>query len=385
MILTAELQMDEFAHLKINAGFIAALSCIDSDIAFFGGVKQAANLKKELSGGKGGSFSVISVNNGYRYSFRLIKEIVSFFAVWKLCSLIRKNQPELVFVFSASPLAKVLLNRFCRNFDTRVVIVCHGELEGLKAISGNPLKQSFWTARFLRNHAENMHSLIMDERVYRNVCKYLNVKKISGCVQYHHPYVFKKNTCKKRIRKKPFKVCFTGTASKAKGAEKLYELADLLSEEIDFGLIELSFAGSISPEIRGLSNGLVAMNSDTRLISDEEYADRISRCDMIVFFYRDDQYSLTTSGALFDILDYERPVIALDSELIREFASCYGNIGIFEKDLAGIAASLRKIMKNDAGYESIMKNIVKAKTKWTVEKYAGALSAAMKKAGIKIL
>jgi hypothetical protein len=384
MILTAELQMDGSAHLKVNAGFIAALSQLDKQIVYLGGAAQAGKLKKELSDVLQDNFEAVPVNNGYRYSSRLLKEIVSSVAVIKLLAMIRKRKPALVFVLSASPLAKCLLNYFCRKLRTPVIIVCHGELEGLKAISENLLKQSFWTVRFLAKHAENIFPLIMDNRVYRNTCGNLCVKKINNIIVSPHPYVFKTASSVKRPVKKMFRVCFTGTASAAKEAGKLYELAALLSDEIDFGAIEFSFAGSVAPEIREKSNGLVLMSKDKRLIADEEYSRRISNCDMIVFFYRDDQYSLTTSGALFDILDYERPFVALDSELLREFTARYGKIGICEKNIEGIAKSLRKIMKSRIGYDDMMKNIVKAKIKWSVEKYAGDLSDAMKKAGIKI-
>jgi glycosyltransferase involved in cell wall biosynthesis len=382
MILAAELQMDGFAHLKINAGFIAALSSFD-DVTYFGGRDQAANLKRELRGVKGAGFSMIPVFNGYTYSSRVKKEICSVFAVLKLRSGIRRTNPSLVFVLSASPLAKCLLNFLCRKFPVPVIIVCHGELEGLRSISGNPLKQSFWTARFLRNHASNAHPLVMDERVYRNAARCLGVRNIRGSVLFYHPYVFGNSPAERKNPAKTLRICFTGTASAAKGAEKMYALADRLRAEIEAGVIELSFAGSVSPEIRRLSNGLVSMNGDTALVSDTEYSRRISACDMIVFFYSDEQYSLTTSGALFDILDYERPVIALDSGLIREFMDRYGNVGVRAKNIDEMALTIRKIAKNKAKLNLMLKNIIKAKNTWSEEKYAGGLESAMQKAGIK--
>jgi hypothetical protein len=380
MILAAELQMDDFSHLKINTAYIALLQELDKEIYLYGGRKQGELIQKEL--GRKNTLHRIPTRNGYYSKVRVFKEFFSLFSLLHLFWILLLTKPSMVLVLSASPLAKYILFRMNALLRHRIVFICHGELEGLKNIRSNILSQSFWTARLLRNIDKNSYVLLMDERVYRNACRCLKIKNMKQCILFQHPFIFGGTVQKGSRAKKQIRIGFPGVASMQKRSHCLYDVAARLEKLITSKKLSLEFAGKVNRDVRNLSNGLVAMKDSDALLSDKEYVHALSSLDVFVLFYGDDDYSLTTSGAVFDILVFEKPVIALDCALMREFFATYGTLGVLCRDALHMAKVIQSVVSGSLDLERFRKAIRAAKKEWTVQRYSKAFYTSLSKGGL---
>jgi hypothetical protein len=380
MILAAELQMDEFSHLKINTAYIALLQGLDKNIVFYGGKKQGELIKKELGRKKG--LHCISTRNGHHSKLRVFKELFSFFSLIHLAWILLLTKPKMVLVLSASPLAKYVLFRMNALLRHRIVFVFHGELEGLKCIRSNILSQSFWTARLLRKLNKTSYALIMDERVYLNACRCLQVEKMNQCLLFQHPFVFDGTVQKGSRSKKMIRAGFPGVASLQKRSQYMYAVAAQLEKLVASKKLSLEFAGKVNKDVRDLSNGLVIMKDSETLLSEKDYSQALSSLDVFMLFYGDDDYSLTSSGAVFDILVFEKPVIALDSALMREFFATYGTCGVLCRDIKQMTSVMQSLVSGSLDIEKFRKAIRAAKKEWTVKRYTEAFHQALSKGGL---
>jgi hypothetical protein len=380
MILAAELQMDEFSHLKINAAYIALLKMHNDTVVFYGGKKQGELIRKEL--GRENTLRCISTRNGYPSESRLVKELFSAVSLLRLAVILLFKKPSMVLVLSASPLAKYILFLMNTMLRCQIVFVCHGELEGLKNIHSSIFSQSFWTARLLGKISRTSYVLIMDERVYRNACRCLNINTLKQCILFRHPFIFDGTVRKSSRLKKQIRIGFPGVASLQKRSQYLYDVAARLEKLIASKKLSLEFTGKVNRDVRDCSNRLVVMKDSDALLSDKEYSKALSSLDMFVLFYGDDDYSLTASGAVFDILVFEKPVIALDCELMREFFATYGEIGVLCKDIGHMASVIQSVVSGSLDIEIFKKAIRAAKKEWTVQRYSQAFYSALSKGGL---
>ena len=289
----------------------------------------------------------------------------------------KRASVKIVFFSSLSPLGNWYLSVLIPilNRTSKFVIVLHGELELAKSskwtkrienIYGKLLRSSF------RTKISNRRFLILGSAVLRNVLKNnLLARKDVICIE--HPYIFEEN---------PHVISHAGdllpqivfgqlgVAKLAKQYHLIFKLAEEMKDFIEDGIIRFEIVGQVFEEIRPFINPYVSFQETDAFISRNEYDNKGRSLSYALFFYDEQSYEFTSSGAIMDAIAYEKPIIGFN---IKPFSNIFGtndkcNPGYLFEDFESLLKSMKKIVANHQSNYLNMVGCIKGKKQlFTVE------------------
>jgi hypothetical protein len=196
---------------------------------------------------------------------------------------------------------------------TKVLVSCHGELESLiKEPAGNWSRASkFLLTRYLKYKRipANIKFMVLGQSILDNLIPILPEYNRNQFYTMNDPNIFDEvNIVKNSNSKKRFGV--VGVLSFVKGLEDFRKLVDKVSCYVD-----LEVVGKVADYEEELRQKGVAIND--HYLSREEFENRVSQLDAVLFFYPSDTYKLIASAALLDTMKFRKPVISYANDFFK--------------------------------------------------------------------
>jgi hypothetical protein len=165
-----------------------------------------------------------------------------------------------------------------------------------------------------------------------------------------HPYCFRVCPGTESGRDKS-RIGFVGTGRVVKGIEEFFAIADSLQDCVAGGALEFVVVGGMEPGAprRGADSVTVLADRPAGLDS-EAYFDAIGALDCALFVGHHD-YSLTASGAIFDVIGRNVEVFSLRNQYLHDLSRLDVERGIkFFGDVNAISAEIRNRIVSGVGF-----------------------------------
>lgn len=254
-----------------------------------------------------------------------IRAYYQFRCLMKIVGKADKEGINNVYVLLIHPFAHFLFKVFGGK-NVPISIVMHGELESIKfnkhflnKIWGIFLKKAISIQR------SNVRYIILGESIYENLLKVLPSFSFQKAIVLDHPYPFEKQFGKeKNLERTVFSTL--GVATVAKNSQYFFELAKKSSES---GLnYKFNICGRVYKNMERFLNGAVNYKSNFESLTRLELNALLLETDFAVFYYDNENYSLCSSGAFWDAINAEIPLLYVSNDYFDYYASIVGEVGI---------------------------------------------------------
>ncbi|MFK8302434.1 glycosyltransferase [Capnocytophaga stomatis] len=281
----------------------------------------------------------------------LIRYILS--AIYNIVILLLSKKEEILIYNFNNPLSLAILNKLNVFLRRKIIIFCHGELELLITKEGGGLAKLlryFINSFFFSNKSLYLRFCVLGDVIIENL-KPIIGEKIDYFFSIDHPYEFAKDDVQAKNQRLslPLRMATIGTLNKFKGIDLFLELAKTVKKEnLD---VTLSVIGNVSNRKEELENLEVKIHGKGELLEREELDRAISNIDYILFFYSEDKYKITASGAIFDAIKWRKPIIAMKNDYFLYLFEKYGSIGFLCKDIHQMEQQIKQILENQNQYQ----------------------------------
>lgn len=171
--------------------------------------------------------------------------------------------------------------------------------------------------------------IVLGKFIYRSLKEYIpgGLLEMKVLVM-EHPYLFPKQVVPpETMDDGKLNLAIIGLATRAKGSDKIVGLYDeLLSRNLQ-NKVTLSIVGKVVDFAEDLGNTNIRFFSQSDFIEQQQYDRLIAAQDFILFFYPDETYKLTASGAFLDCMLHNKPVIAIRNDFFSYYMETVGRFG----------------------------------------------------------
>ncbi|AZA90662.1 Uncharacterised protein [Chryseobacterium nakagawai] len=343
-------------HEVFNAAFLKILEARFEKIIYLSSESSYENLKKILVSNN------ISYNSG-KVEFKKVKVLEGkksyhiflrkIYAGFLLFFLLLKYRNKDIVLANLNEFGTLYFNLLSNLFKINLTIVAHGELEYL--IQNVPKNKPIFVykkllQRFFNSKISDNIKIIALGKSIREKLIELYPKNRGAFVSMEHPYFFKDGSAEKQSSL-PIKMGIVGAVGENKGMLKFIKLSESLKDLIMEKKLELYVIGRHGYHTEDFPLINFIAKTDT-IIPTNEYNEAIKGLNAILFFYDQNQYQLTASGAIFDAINHEKPVIAIKNKYFNHICS-YGEIGYLCEDTDEMESIIRKVVKHEISLETI--------------------------------
>ncbi|HXR90791.1 MAG TPA: hypothetical protein VN750_10995 [Steroidobacteraceae bacterium] len=288
----------------------------------------------------------IPVVSGLRRRF-LWKFLVEWPVMWRV---LRRAKREGATVVVLSLFANVLpfvtlARRLFRGTPTHLFL--HGELESLLIAEKQPIyREGFWVKlALMRLYDGSWPTLyVLGAGIKRRLLqRYPDAAQLQAIRVIDHPYSFIPSSRRAEQPAQPaIRLGFVGAGREMKGVVEFFSLAQSLSEYVAAGRLEFVLVGGLEDRCRKFDNGWVKVLADEiGGLDAEEFRRTIASLDSALFLYRQN-YALTASGAVFDVISEGVEILALRNDYLSDVAEHDSEGGIrFFDSVAQVEAVIR--------------------------------------------
>lgn len=241
------------------------------------------------------------------------------------------------------------LDLLSRIIPRTVIVFCHGELELLnkaqtkEGLLARLLRKKVY-AHFIKRKKslnKNLHLIVMGDSIAKNLMEYIDFDKFN-IYSMDHPYIINEKQTNQIQHKRNgvLKLGTVGTFSVAKGGDSLIKLSKLLDLKRN-KQIQIKVIGKSMIDVSILSDaGIIIPFKGSGYCPRKEFEEEVISLDYILFLYGSDSYKLTASGAIFDAIKYEKPIIALKNSYFEYLFKKYGAFGYLLDSVEEIADTI---------------------------------------------
>lgn len=262
---------------------------------------------------------------------------------------------DVVLVYSSNNLLGIrFLNFFNKIYKKKILIFCHGDMEGLVT---SPKKGGYlhrlltWLSHdfFLNPNvkiADNIHFSVMGDVLKNNISELVSNDKVLKFIRIDHPYIFKKIEIKEPIKEDDLlSIGTVGVLSKNKGMDSFIEFVSK-SNVLQKGKIKTSIIGKIDGDSSLIANLGIATSFNNQIISRNILEESINKLDFILFFYPKESYKITASGAIMDAISARKPILALKNDYFEYIFDKYGEFGYLFDEIDQMINKLNELISN---------------------------------------
>jgi glycosyltransferase involved in cell wall biosynthesis len=231
-----------------------------------------------------------------------------------------------------------VINFLNRIFSKKVVILCHDEMELLITNSGGgfaKLKRKLVRNFFGSNRIEkNMEFVVLGESICKNLRNVLPESVHSHFHSIEHPYYFHTIIPKEQYNR-PQNIGLVGVISESKGLNDFISFVNLVSElslKVDIKVI-----GRISTHQYDKFFKDKQVDITWKYLPRDEMERRIAELDYILYFYPKDSYKLIASGAVFDAVCMNKPILAIRNDFFEHVLHSIGYPSLLVDDVEELA------------------------------------------------
>lgn len=266
--------------------------------------------------------------------------------------LFSKGNQILVYNFS-NPFALLALNWLNSFFKRKVLIFCHAEMELLVNKNGGFLARllSFCVRNFfLKKRKLHISFCVLGDSILNNL-KPIIGDKTSRFMSIDHPYAFSVQKQQKVQKpKNEIRLGTIGTLSNFKGLNSYLSLIQEVTK-INNSPLKFSVIGSVIEKEREFEALGVDVKGKGELLDREMFEKCIEELDYILFFYSKDTYKLAASGAIFDAVKWEKPIISLKNDYFSYLFQKFGSVGFLCEDIKQMASIISEIGQENVNYD----------------------------------
>ncbi len=210
------------------------------------------------------------------------------------------------------------------------IIVLHGELEYLKVKNKRIIEIIFGLVlRLGMNLSTNQTKyIVLGDNIKKSLSDKIGQRILKRTYSILHPYNFfvEKNLTTVNYREDLI-IGAIGTQMLSKNSNYIYSLANYFKEDILENKISFVTIGKVLPELHQYDNGLVEKLYSDSFVSQKQFEFEISKLDFVVFFYDNKAYQLCASGAIFEAIRMDIPVISIKNDYFNWLFDTYGAMG----------------------------------------------------------
>lgn len=368
-IIFIELNQIGPIHLPINSCILQIFSHIFNNrvIQIFG-EQQHINLLVKYC--EQNNINLESKNNIYVHKTGginvLLRDLISCFILFKIINS-RTNRDDIIILLSAMPICHLVAKLANFFFKRDAILILHSELE---YIQSSKLSYKFMTLFLkiaLKFKSRHFYYTILSPIILKNFEIIYGIK-LKNVFVIDHPYVFPEILNEEiNISKSIFSSI--GVASSRKNSNYLFVLSEELESEIKDNKLIVQHIGTISNDLYKENYSNVNIIGGAKMLNRAQFDSYLSKITYALFFYGNEMYKLTASGALLDAISYEKPIIAIRNDYFSYYFTKLGNIGYLVDNIEEMVALIRKIAtffpKNE--YQLQKDNLSKAKEFFLIE------------------
>jgi len=263
--------------------------------------------------------------------------------------LLKANKNDIIFINYNALWALGTVNFLSKILQRRVIIMCHGEMEfllndtNLNCLSRRTMKK-FKSKSF--RPARNIYFCVLGQSIKNNLKDIVAPLVQEKLISFEHSYIFRKKVKHLNSSSTQIKIGALGALRTKKGLEGLKSLSQILKKQHNFVLYSI---GRIYCDKHILdSAGIhIVPESDKRFLTRKEIDNTVSNLDYILILYPQEGYRFTASGALYDAIDCEKPILALTNDYIKNVFDSCNEIGILFNTELELINHIKNLKKKD--------------------------------------
>ncbi len=274
------------------------------------------------------------------------------YAIWNNSkAIISAKKNDIIYINYNNIYALPFINLFAKWTKKKVLLQCHGELNQLqKGYEQNCLSQKCLS--LLRSQraklAANLYICILGKSIEKNLQVYFSKQVTRKVIVFDHPGLFQENITPYSYSN-ILKIGCIGTLRKTKGLDSYIKLASEFksyNKQIAFYSIGRIM---INPKLFTDAGIIIPAECGNSYLNREELYQLVTQLDVILYLYSKDSYSLTASGAIFDAIDCERPILALKNDYFEYIFNKVGTLGYLANNMDELKEELIQL-KNGKRY-----------------------------------
>lgn len=352
MIVIADLLKSKNVHVGVDSGLLKVISLIYSDqkLDFYCEDELYNNIINEIDNPLNINHKSIFNNEKYNFKYNfyvnIIKSIYYLFYI-----LVKYNKSsDKIFILCMHPITNYIYSKV-RNFfrNSKIYIVLHGEIEQLDKVKERNKfwRQHFYTTRMLKNNLINNKYLVLGEVIKSNLIKVSSLDE-RNIISIDHPYIYKKVNNYNLDSYKKITISSIGIVNDMKRSYLIFQLGERLKKQVMDKTIKLSLLGMVNKKYLSYLNDYASYEGiGNSYLRQKELEEKIMKSNYLIYFYANDNYKLISSGAFFDAIKYEKPIIALKNEFFEHYFKIGGNIGFLCSDLDEMEKIIKKLAESD--------------------------------------
>lgn len=355
MIIISEVVHNGEVHLQVNSCFVEMIYQIypDKRIMYRGENEHIASLKKKLQkknvhNVEFSAFDKYYDEKKYNWGLRIVGECIQ---IIKTLLKGQKLKNELYVWTCLFPTGHFFLNliSFFQK-EKKHVIILHGELEFLKIKNKKSTEKLFG---FILKAGMNISSnktkyIVLGESIKNNLKEIVNEQILNKTYTFLHPYNFNvEMSFSYQYNYKKIIMGTIGTQMLSKKSNLIYQLSTRFKDDILQDKLIFRTIGKVLPELYPYQTDLVEkLYADTFVFQDQfEY--EISKLNFVLFFYDNSSYQLCASGAIFEAIRLDIPIISIENDYFKWLFNTYGEMGFLCRDLKEIESIITELQKGD--------------------------------------
>lgn len=348
MILISEVVHNGEVHLEFNSSLVEIISKVYGDQIVFRSEKEhAASVKKKLTNSV--SVELITYDayynrDSYSWRKRIIGECKE---ILKSLKVGRANKVHLYVwscLFPTGHFLLCLITLFSLKKEKHLIVL-HGELEMLK--KANRRKSEIFLGCILQSairiSPERIKYLVLGDIIKTHLSTYFSNRILKRVISILHPYVYPQFVTNSICSGQPLIFCSIGTQMLAKNSHYIFELADHFKLAGQHQLVVFKTLGKVLPEINKYKNNNVQHLYAQDFVPQEKFDIEIKKNDFVLFFYDNNSYQLCASGAVFEAIKYNLPIVSIYNDYFGWLFNKYGDMGFLCTNVEEMKLLIEKI------------------------------------------
>lgn len=283
------------------------------------------------------------------------KAYQDFFEFRRILNEANKNPKDIVFLCTAHSLSFLLFHYLKKRYpNVPVISTLHGEIEFVyfaqnkwEADTGNLYKRMF------KLRPKNLYYLFLN-KISKNQFVKDQYITASQAFEIDHPYVYHNSDSPTvSFNHDKLIIAHVGSMGVRKSSHLLYQLAENNRQLIENDLIDFWTIGPVEADASPYKSSFVKdfTNSDgSTYIPRSLFENKVKQIDYAVFFYNSEQFIFRASGAVHDVLNFNKPLIVLNHPYFLYLFQQAGNIGFICNDLEEMSILLRDLVLRKPEY-----------------------------------
>lgn len=363
-------------HSMFNASFLKMLSIIPSrgELIFYSEEKHKECIQNFLEKDDTNTIEKINfskINIVDKGRFYLPVKIL--FEIWNVSKILFKfrKQDYLLILTSISQASNFVIKLIKLFFPkTKMIFVIHGELEFLKKHKEQPLMLKMW-GWFLKYSFKvktdtKTFYLVLGDVIKNNMKRY-NIVDLDKVLTIDHPCLYNGKMKSIDNSSSVLKIGAIGVASEQKKSQFIFNIGDEIIKK-NKSDIQVEIIGKILPNIYKYLRPGVLYSKENVMLDQQTFDNKIADLDFSLFFYDNTYYELCASGAFFDALNHEIPILGLKNDFFEYYFTKYGSMGYLFDNVEQLIVFLMTYNKSDdINYSSFIENMKVAKEKLAID------------------